>query len=102
MGGALVRGATGRPCVEMHAAGARAAPAWCGWDARGRHGRVRRAGPRAPVGARPTGRACVRLGSGERNRELRPGDEDGLALLTCRGDTKLLSKYVNSAMETVI
>lgn len=50
----------------------------------------------------PYGRACVRLGSGERNRELRPGDEDGLALLTCRGDTKLLSKYVNSAMETVI
>lgn len=47
-------------------------------------------------------RPGLRLGSGETNRELRPGDEDGLALLTCRGDTKLLSKYVNSAMETVI
>lgn len=64
-------GARGRACVEMHAAGAQAAPARCGWDAQGRRGRVRGAGQRAPSAeagkcgpgwgcegaARPTGRA---------------------------------------------
>lgn len=68
---ALMAGARGTACVEMHAAGAQAAPARCGWDAQGRRGRMRGAGQRAPSAeagkcgpgwgcegaARPTGRA---------------------------------------------